>query len=731
MADRMVRIFVTAETAAAIARLEAVGATADEIAAGSTAAMDETAASTDAAGNSFSLAGLKSMAMANPWITAGLAVGAVAVGVGVFAVNMADKFDKATDSLAADAGISTKSAQKISDSFLDAGNSTIYDATAITSAYAGVAAQLGSVEGHALDAAQAQQIMNAAQNLATATGGDLAGTTSSLATVMQIYGQKSTAAAGDSNILFNAARLVGGGVDTVTASVQKLVAGLGVAAPPLKDVGGLLEDLATHGETGRKAISAVTSGFATLIKTSLGVTVAQRNMATDMDGLTGPALALAQQLEAGTISSYNYGKAVEQLGGQQGVLATAFGSAYSAYATAQVKITDLGITVDNAKGKFVGIGSVISQLHAIYVAHGADAAQAAATDALGAGAANKLMKTIEAGPATYNADVAAVVKSNAAHEAAQKRLQNLGAMFDEVKTKVEDTAIKFGEVLVPALSVVGGAIVKVVDMLAHDLQPVFATISAGVATLSAWIADHWNTIKNVTSSVWNAIHEILSIAWKVDSTEATIAWDIISTIIGTAITVIIAVIEKIVQIISFLVGVWQTVTSDITGFISGAVKLFNGLPGPIKTAVEVITNILIAPFTLALAPIKAVVEQIASWIGDIVGSANTATGELTNVKNNSVLSQVGTGKGVGVLGQPLGSGGIVNSPGIFPLAESGPEMVIPLTGSRPSVSPLPSGLGGGGIVNIYVTSNDGQAVVNALKQYQQSHGSIPIRVSGH
>ena len=632
MADRMVRIFVTAETAAAIAKLEEVGATSDEIAAQSSAAMDESAASTDAAGSSFSLAGLKATAMANPWITAGLAVGAVAVGVGVYAVNMADKFDKATDSLAADAGISTKSAKKISDSFLDAGNSTIYDATAITSAYAGVAAQLGSVEGHALDAAQAQQVMNAAQNLATATGGDLATTTSSLATVMQVYGQKSTAAAGDSNILFNAARLVGGGVGTVTASVQKLVAGLGVAAPPLKDVGGLLEDLATHGETGRKAISAVTSGFAALIKTSLGVTVAQRNMATDMGGLTGPALALAQQLEAGTISSYNYGRAVEALGGQQGSLATAFGSAYSAEATAQVKITDLGITVDNTAGKFVGIGSVISQLHAIYLAHGADAAMAAATDALGATAADKLTKTIEAGPAAYNDDVAAVVKSNAAHAAAQKQLQNLGDQFDEAKTDVENMAIKLGEVLMPALM-------------------------------------------DVAKVAFPALVEGIKIA---------------VAIITPIIEALVDVIEGIVTAVQRVVGFFQMMAPAIGTAISG---LESVIVAPFKDAFDMIAE----AWNATLGSFKMTVPSIG------IGPFHTPSFSLGFPKI-----------------PVFDTGGLVTSTGVAWVAAG--EQVLPASAG---------GSAGAGTVNIYVTSNDGQAVVNALKQYQQSHGSIPIRVSGH
>lgn len=548
IADRTVRAIITADIAQYQAKMDEMAASTEAAAGESSAAMDESAASTSNAGNMFSLSGIKAAAMANPYAAAGLAVGAVAVGIGVFAVKMADAYDKASNSLAANAGISQGAAKKISDSFLNASNTTIYGATAITSAYAGVAAQLGSVEGHALTAAQAQGVMNAAQNLATATGGALSETTSSLATVMQAYGQKAGAAAADSNILFNAARLVGGGVETVTMTVQKLVAGLGAAAPPLGQVGGLIEDLATHGETGRKAISAVTSGFQTLITTTLGVQVAQRNMAADMAGMTGPAQALAQRLQAGTISSYNYTQAVEQLGGQQGALATAFGAAYSASNTAQAKITDLGITVDNAKGKFVGIGSVLTQLHAIYLAHGAAAAQAAATDALGAGAANKLIKTIEAGPAAYNKDVAAVTSSNSAHLAAQKQLQNLGDQFDECKTTIGNMAIKLGEVLMPILMKVAG----------------YLSTGLGVA--------------------FKILGPIIQIAVDVWTTEFHI-------LVG-AVTVAVAIITPIISSIVTVIG-------GVTRAVSGIVGFFKGIGPGVGSALSTVAGAITAPFRSA------------------------------------------------------------------------------------------------------------------------------------
>jgi TP901 family phage tail tape measure protein len=646
MASRLIQAIVIADTAQASAKFDALAAQSAEVAGSSTAEMDAAGASTASTTSLFSIAGIKAAAMANPYAAAAIAVGAAALGVGVFAVKMADGFDKASNSLAANAGISQKAAKGISDSFLDASNSTIYDATAITSAYASVAGQLGAVQGHALDAAQAQRVMNAAQNLATASGMSLGGATKDLANVMMLYGLNTKQAAAASDTLYEAGVISGQGVDGVTSAVQKMHAQLGAATPPLGQVAGLLDDLAQHGETGRQGLSAVSTGMTTLIKNSEPV--------------------------VGKMTS------------------------------AQAALRAVGVSAFGAQGQLLPFGNIIGQLapklDAMTLSNG-KANTAAQMQALGAvfgtTANKKLLDVILAGPDAYNKDVAAVTASGLAHAAAQKQLQNLGAMFDEVKTKVIDTAIQFGEKLTPALGTVGNAIVKVAGMLTNDLQPVFAVISAGVATLSAWISDHWNTIKDVTSNVWNAIHEILSLWWSAISTEVTIAWDTISTIIGTAITVIITVVETIDKIITFLVGVWQTVTSDITGFIGDVVGLFNGLPGPIKTAVEVITNILIAPFQLALAPIEAVVNQITSWIGDIIGSANQASSQLTNVQNNAVTSQVGTGKGVGVLGHAA-TGGIFNSPAIVSLAENGPEMVIPLTGPQPG-APLPSSLGGGGV----------------------------------
>jgi hypothetical protein len=73
------------------------------------------------------------------------------------------------------------------------------------------------------------------------------------------------------------------------------------------------------------------------------------------------------------------------------------------------------------------------------------------------------------------------------------------------------------------------------------------------------------------------------------------------------------------------------------------------------------------------------------------------------------------------------TGGIVTRPTNALIGEAGPEMVIPLS-SMPGASPLPSGIGGGGInltVNAGLGTDGaavGQQIVNMLKQYQRTNG---------
>jgi hypothetical protein len=70
----------------------------------------------------------------------------------------------------------------------------------------------------------------------------------------------------------------------------------------------------------------------------------------------------------------------------------------------------------------------------------------------------------------------------------------------------------------------------------------------------------------------------------------------------------------------------------------------------------------------------------------------------------------------------LAEGGIVSSPTVALIGESGPEAVIPLDKLGK--------MGQGNTINITVTSADPNAVVAALQQYVRSNNRLPANAIG-
>ena len=138
----------------------------------------------------------------------------------------------------------------------------------------------------------------------------------------------------------------------------------------------------------------------------------------------------------------------------------------------------LGLTVYNAQGKFVGMGSVIGQLQPKLK----DMTQQQQLQALGSifgTSANKaLLDTVLAGPKAWDRAQRAVEQHNAAEDAAAKQNQALGRQLEIMKTQVEDLGTKFGLALIPKLEDAGKALMDVVGFFEHNKA---AAIALGVA----------------------------------------------------------------------------------------------------------------------------------------------------------------------------------------------------------------------------------------------------------
>jgi hypothetical protein len=136
-------------------------------------------------------------------------------------------------------------------------------------------------------------------------------------------------------------------------------------------------------------------------------------------------------------------------------------------------------------------------------------------------------------------------------------------------------------------------------------------------------------------------------------------------------------------------------------------------------------------------------KQYNKWVGYLEGTINTlvrAFNPLIGLINKLIpggnpLAKLGTiaiprlnttpasqqGAGFAALNIPMmANGGIVNSPTLAMIGESGPEAVVPLSKMNSM---------GGNNVTINVQGADPNAVVDALRTYMFRNGSVPIRVA--
>lgn len=339
------------------------------------------------------------------------------------------------------------------------------------------------------------------------------------------------------------------------------------------------------------------------------------------------------------------------------------------------EIGDLGLHMYNANGSFVGMQSVIAQLSP-KLAGMTQAQQALAEKALfGSSAGKTLSGTLLAGLPAWNAATAAATKAGTAHTAAATATSGLGASFQKIKGAIADAGVTLGQYFLP----IGATLMK---WLATAAQA-FAFILPGALKVAG----------TAFGVLWTAFNIFIT-PFKL---EIGIAIDIIKAIVAAVQWVVSHVSGPIGQIIGFFKTAFGSIGSIIGGIASG-------VSGAVKGIIDTVIGVL---------------NFFIGAIDDAIGGINDALG---------VIPTFGLGK-IQIPRIPkipvLDSGGIVSTPTLALLAaNSRPEAVVPLN--------KVSSMGGAGqpmTVNIYVTSNDGNAVVNVLKQYMYRNGSIPITVA--
>ncbi len=357
-----------------------------------------------------------------------LGIGAAVVGI---SVKMAMSFQSSQAKVQAALGQSVKQSNALANSLLGTAGHTEQSASAMEAALAPVAAQFKSLQGGAYTTADALEEMKAASTLADAGLGSLSDTTGDLAGIMQAFQLRAKDAASTADILYSASQLTGQGIDSLTSGLERTRTKLGALAPSLGDLSGLLADMTEHGETGRAAMSMLTTTMTALLKPTAAAAKAQTDLKATLDAMPPSLRALADEYQSGALTGNSLTAATDGMSTANAALWKAFVSAAGGARTSNLASKELGLTVLNNKGQFVGMASVIGQLQEKL--KGLTNAQATAElTALGFGSSSaKLLALVRAGPEAFDKATAAVTKHGRAENAANLQMKTLHGQLHE------------------------------------------------------------------------------------------------------------------------------------------------------------------------------------------------------------------------------------------------------------------------------------------------------------
>ena len=469
--------------------------------------------------------------------------------------------------------------------------------------------------------------------------------------------------------------LMAGHALTATQSLQFMRAAMALAEATGQNLTTTTTALAQVMQAYGIPVSKAAQASDELYNTSRVLNVPVATLTTSMDQLHAKLGPLAPSL--GNVSSLLIDLTSHGLTGSRAMLLVSTGMSTllgaSKPVTAETKA--LGLTLYNASGQFVGMQSVIAQLGPKLA--GMTEAQRLHTEQLlfGKTAALALDSTLQAGLPAWDAATAAATKHGTATKAADTASSGLSGSMDKVKASLADAGVEIGQ----------------------KFQPILTTLMGWLAIGANWFAKVLPGALNVLGIAFGVIGNVIKVWYAVVSTEIGIVINVIKAIV----TAVQWVVSKVQGPIGQIVGFFKTAFGGIATVISG---IASGVTGAVKGIINGVIGVL---------------NFFIGIIDDVLGGLQTAINAIPTFGAGHPtlphVSKIPT----------LDSGAIVSKPTLALLAMNNrPEAVTPLP--RGGISGT---AGGGQSVVINVVSNDGQAVVNALKRYFYANGPIPIAVN--
>jgi phage-related protein len=263
-------------------------------------------------------------------------------------------------------------------------------------------------------------------------------------------------------------------------------------------------------------------------------------------------------------------------------------------------------------------------------------------------------------------------------------------------------------------------------------EDVFGAIQKAIDTVVTYVEERWPSIEETIGDVLHNVETVVkavigAVEWAwgtfgdTITTYARNAWGSIRTIIDGALQIIRGALDVFIGLIS---TDWDRLWSGFEGIAKGTWETLKGIVGlglnaiitTIRLVRDTIVAVLEAPFRSARDGILGVFDQIRDGfrnaVNFIIDRWNALEFTVPGIFGFGDFT-VGTRKI-----QRLADGGIVTSPTLAVVGESGPEAVIPLSQSGM--------MGGGNTYNVTVQTLDsrtaGDVVVDAIVAYERRNG---------
>lgn len=461
---------------------QTAAATSEKIAGSEKLAADETTAANEKMGLAAEKTGVESEAASGKMgllSKVSMGVAAAFLGVGYEVVKSGMHMQDAIANLAVHANISTAAAGKMADALAQVAIGSTYTASQVTEALAPVAGEFQRASGRALTTAQSVKIMGAAMDLAKASEEPLSATTKTLADTMVAFHISASQAAHTSDILWNTSRLLGEPVSQLGKDFDRLRPRLAGAHISLGQLSGVMVELRDSLGTGRQALRLAGRGLEQLVSPTSAADKSLAQMGISLTDAQGKFIGL--------------GPALDRI---RAGLSRLPGASSAVAATQAMMAAQTQLATDKTQAQTPALKAVEKALSAqlgVLRLHAAALTKTSVLQALFGRQAGAMTGLIAGGSKALDANAKMAEKYGAAHAAAATRDETFKNQMEVLHASIKTVMEMLGTIAIPVLAGMAKALEKVIvpiaEWVAHNrtLVAVVGGVIGGVALMTTGI----------------------------------------------------------------------------------------------------------------------------------------------------------------------------------------------------------------------------------------------------